>query len=292
MKNVFKNYGTHDGELSTCAVAFFLLISFIPASLVFISLLSFFYESDDMAAFYLNQIKNQLPSINIDELIAIIDKIVYKKRYLAFIWLPFLFWWGSLIFDIIERILEKAFRIGKSRKYWKAKIRHFIIILGMGILVVLLTLLSNFIAIIKNSKIAHFIQSNINQIYILHDLVIKISEIPFLISSITTLIINSFLIFTIYRFVPPKKIDNASLFKGALFASLSYEIVKLMFSFYITEINDYSSIFGSLSTIVILMIWIWYTCFIFVIGAEIAWVFFENQEKNKSINGVPAKIKF
>lgn len=284
LKKVFMNYSSHDGELSTCAVAFFLLISFIPTSLVIISLLSFFFESQDMASFYLNQIKSQLPSININELIGIIDRIVYQKRYLAFIWIPFLFWWGSLVFDIIERALEKAFRIEKSRKYWKAKIRHFIIILGMGLFIVVITISSNVLVIIKNSEIANFIRGNLNNLYFPKDILSRIVGIPLIITSLTTLFMNTLLIFIIYRYVPPKKLDNKSIFKGALFASMSYEIIKTLFSFYITEINDYSSIFGSLSTIVILMIWIWYTCFIFVIGAEMAWVFFENRVRARELD--------
>jgi len=277
LRLVIRNYEEHDGELSTCAIAFFLLISFIPASLVIISLLSFFYKSGDMVTFYLNQLKLQLPSINIERLVAILDQIVYTKRYLAFIWIPFLFWWGSLVFDIFERVLEKAFRIGESRRYWKAKIRHFLIIGGISILALSFTIISNFIAIAKNSDIISFIERNMKTVPVLHDFIIAIGHIPFLLSSISTLAVNTLLFFTLYRFVPPKKLDNKSLFQGALFASFSYEVIKSLFSYYITEINDYSSIFGPLSTIVILMIWIWYTCFLFVIGAEMAWVFFENR---------------
>ena len=279
LRQVMKNFGEHDGELSTCALAFFLLISFIPVSLVIISTLSFFYESDTVAAFYLNQLKHQLPSINIDDLISIIDTIIYKKRYLAYIWIPFLFWWGSFVFDTIERGLEKAFRIEKSRKYWKAKIRHFIIIIGMAFFVLFLTFFSTFLVTIKNSGIALFIDKNLTHIEIIKNFFSLSEKVPLLITSITTLLMNTLFIFTIYRFVPPKKLNNLSIFKGALFASFSYEIVKSLFSYYITEINDYTSIFGSLNSIVILMIWIWYTCFIFIFGAEMAWVIFEKSER-------------
>lgn len=283
MKRVFFNFNEHDGELSTCALAFFLLISFIPASLVIISILSYFYDSDAMAALYLGQIKSQLPQINLDDLISKINKIIYSKRYLAFIWVPFLFWWGSFVFDIIERGLQKAFRIEESRKYWKAKIRHFIIIIGIGILAFILTLISNFLMVVKNSGIIQFIRESLVTIPFFQETLFDLSRIPFILSSATTLLINTILIFMLYRFVPPKKIDNISKFKGALFAALSYEIVKLLFSYYITEINDYSSIFGSLNTIVILMIWIWYTCFLFIIGAEMAWVFYENKEMSSEL---------
>ncbi|HOO71051.1 MAG TPA: YihY/virulence factor BrkB family protein [Spirochaetota bacterium] len=275
LKNVFKSYMEHDGELSTSAIAFFFLISFIPTSLIIISILSFFYNSGDMARMYLNQIRSQLPSIDINSLVVIIDRIVYKKRFLAFIWIPFLFWWGSLVFDILENALGRAFRIEESRKYWKAKIRHFVIILAMGIIAILFTIFSNFIAVVKNSEIVSFININFQNVPFIKDVLISIGNIPFILSSLTTLLVNTTLIFIMYRFVPPRKIDTVSIAKGALFASLSYEIIKIIFSYYITEINDYSSIFGSLNTIVVLMIWIWYTSFIFIIGAEMAWVFYQ-----------------
>jgi len=284
LRTVMRNFGEHDGELSTCSLAFFLLISFIPLSLVLIAIMSFFYKSDVLAAFYITQLKSQLPPIDIDRFISIIDKIIYKKRHLAFIWIPFLFWWGSFVFDIIERGLEKAFRIGESRRYWKAKIRHFFIIVGMAFIILAITLLSNLIAILKNTDFALFIEAHINEVGFLNSIVTGIEGIPLLLSSITTLLMNTVLIFIIYRIVPPKKLNNISLLKGALFASFSYEIVKSLFSYYIKEINDYTSIFGSLNTIVILMIWIWYTCFLFIIGAELSWVFYEKSAESRELN--------
>ena len=278
LRYAFRNFEQHNGELSTCAMAFFLLISFIPVSLVIISALSFFYVSEDLAAsVYLQQVKNLLPTIQMDRFMSSIDRVVYQKRYLALIWIPFLFWWGSLVFDIVERALEFAFRIGQSRKYWKAKIRHFIIIIGISLFAVVLTLFSNVIAIIKNEIIAEFIGKNLPNLRIFGTNAITLIQAPLILPAILTLSINTFMIFLLYKFVPPRKLDNISIFKGALFASFSYEVVKFFFSYYITRINDYTSIFGSLSVVVILMIWIWYTCFLFVIGAEMAWVFYENK---------------
>lgn len=276
LPRAFKNFNLHDGELSTCAIAFFLLISFIPVSLVIISILSFFFDSGSLAAStYLVQIKMLLPSIQINELITRIDKIVFQKRYLAFVWLPFLFWWGSLVFDTVERALEIAFRIERNRKYWKAKIRHFIIIIGISALAVVITLISNLAAVAKNADITLLIEQSTRTLPALKAKLDILIRTPLIFSSLAALAINTFLVFMLYRFIPPKKIDNLSMFKGALFVSFSYEVVKILFSYYITQINDYTSIFGSLSSIVILMIWIWYTCFLFVFGAEVSWVFYE-----------------
>ncbi len=283
-QKIIKAYADHDGELSTCALAFFFLISFIPASLVVISLMSYVFDSQDMVAFYMNHVKLQLPAVNIDDITRLLDRILYSKRYLAFIWVPFLFWWASFIFDIFERVLEKAFRITQGRKYWRAKLRHFGIILGIASLVVSFGVLSNILVLAKKTSVICFIERNLNDITSINSFIKYLHEIPFLLTSFSNFVINSLLFFTIYRFVPPKKIDRKSLLKGALWASFIYELVKTLFSYYITEINDYSSIFGPLSTIVILMIWLWYTCFIFVMGAELSYVFYEKKEESSELD--------
>jgi membrane protein len=284
IKELLMNFNEHDGELSTCALAFYALISFIPASLVIISVLSFFYKSELMAHFYLDQVKHQLPSININDIIDIIDNIIYKKRYLAFIWIPFLFWWGSLVFDIIERVLEKAFRIEESHKYWKAKIRHILIILGIGIIILFFVFLSNILTILRSSQITSMIKANLYDLPFYNHLLDFMKNIPFLLTNFTALFTNTAMLFIIYRFVPPMNMDNISILKGALSASFIYELVKMIYSYYITEINDYTSIFGSLSTIVMLMIWIWFTCFIFVIGAEMAWLYYIKSKKSELLD--------
>ena len=275
MRKLLKSFAEHDAELSTCALAFYALISFIPVSLVIISILSFFYKSESMANFYLDQIKSQLPSINVDDLMKIIDRIVYKKRYIAFIWVPFLFWWGSLIFDVIERILDKAFRIHESRKYWIAKIRHIAIILCIGFIILAFIIITNIFAILQSSSVVEVVKKIIPDPGSLNIIIDFLSDIPFLLKSLTSVITNTVLFFIIYRFVPARKVATRSIFKGAVFASTLHVIVKYVFSYYIIEINDYTSIFGSLSSIVILMIWIWFTCFIFVMGAEMAWIYHE-----------------
>ena len=280
---ILKGFIKHDGEMSACALAFYLLISFIPASLVVISLLSYFFNSQDMVAFYMDHIKLQLPAFDAEILIGTIDRILYSQRHFAFIWIPFLFWWGSFIFDIFERILERAFRIEKSRKYWKAKLLHFGIILTISFIVLLLSAMSNFFSLMRTMFLIGFIDSDIIKPESIIAFIHSLKEIP-LYNSIFNIFINSLLLFTIYKFLPPRKLDTKSLIKGTLLVTIVYDIVKTLFSYYITQINDYTSIFGSLSGIVIFMIWIWFACNVFVFGAEACYVFHKRAKDKASKN--------
>jgi membrane protein len=128
------------------------------------------------------------------------------------------------------------------------------------------------------------IKANLYDLPFYNHLLNFMKNIPFLLTNFTALFTNTSMLFIIYRFVPPMNMDNISILKGALSASFIYELVKMIYSYYITEINDYTSIFGSLSTIVMLMIWIWFTCFIFVIGAEMAWLYYIKSKKSELLD--------
>ena len=276
---MFKGFIKHDGEVSTCALAFYLLISFIPASLVIISLLSYMFDSHDMVTFYMNYIKLQLPAfLDIEKVTGIIDRVLYAKRHLAFIWIPFLFWWGSFIFDIIERIIERAFRIKESRRYWRTKLRHFAIILVIAFIVLVFTIFSNVFSLIRTLPFVEYIETEAIHSDSLIAFIYSIQEVSYLYASVTNILINSVFLFTVYKLLPPKKLDNKSLIKGTLLICIIYETVKTLFSYYITQINDYTSIFGSLSGIIIFMVWIWFACAAFVFGAEACYVFYKKKK--------------
>jgi membrane protein len=235
-----------------------------------------------MVTFYIDHIKLQLPTFDTERLTGIVDKLLHSKKNFAFIWLPFLFWWGSFIFDIFERIIERAFRIKESRKYWKAKLLHFAIILAIAFIVFLFSVLINIFNLIRTTSFIEFIKNEtMNPEYLL-TYISSAKGIFNIYVSFSNILINSLFLFTIYRFLPSKKLDIKSLIKGSLLASIIYEIVKALFSYYITQINDYTSIFGSLSTIVIFMIWIWFACAIFVFGAEACYVFYRNRKTKTS----------
>ena len=83
----------------------------------------------------------------------------------------------------------------------------------------------------------------------------------------------------IYTIAPSKSISSSSTTYGALFTTIIWVIVTAMFSYYLKYFADYSKIYGNLSSIIILMIWIYLISYVFVMGIAINAVSME--EKNK-----------
>jgi CRP-like cAMP-binding protein len=82
-------------------------------------------------------------------------------------------------------------------------------------------------------------------------------------------LITVFFFYFIYRIIPSKKIRPAVALGGSALFALLMEIAKQLFTWYVTNYTRYNVIFGSLGTIVILVIWAFYVALIFLFCAEL-----------------------
>lgn len=78
-----------------------------------------------------------------------------------------------------------------------------------------------------------------------------------------------FTIKLIYVIAPDWKILSKNTTKGALFTATGWTISTAVFSYYVTHFAKYDIFYGSLSNIVILMIWVYVLSYILVVGIAI-----------------------
>lgn len=72
----------------------------------------------------------------------------------------------------------------------------------------------------------------------------------------------------IYTYVPNKKMKMKDQFPGALFSAIAWNLFSWGFSIYIETFNGLS-IYGSLSAIVVIMLWIYFCMYLLLVGAHI-----------------------
>lgn len=78
-----------------------------------------------------------------------------------------------------------------------------------------------------------------------------------------------FLIKIIYTMAPDERIKSHYVNSGALFTTIGWSLITLVFSYYATNIANYDRIYGNLSSIIILLMWIYIIAYILVIGMVI-----------------------
>lgn len=69
-----------------------------------------------------------------------------------------------------------------------------------------------------------------------------------------------------YSVTPSRRIPNKVTNMGTLFTVLGWLIATLAYTFYYANFSNYDALYGSLTNIIVLMIWVYILAFIFVIG--------------------------
>ena len=72
----------------------------------------------------------------------------------------------------------------------------------------------------------------------------------------------------LYKLIPDTKTYWRYIWPGALLAAILFEIARTLFIFYLENFANYQLIYGSIASIIILLVWIYYSAFIMTLGAE------------------------
>jgi membrane protein len=158
----------------------------------------------------------------------------------------------------IMRSFDKMLPGFKKRKWWQARLTA----LKLTTLLVL-SLLITLVLIISQGKLFTFILQYIG---------IKDSFTRFLIDAARWgLIVLLFfsMIAMIYRFAPSTTKKWKFVTAGATFATIVMILLTLAFSYFVTNFGRYNQIYGSIGTILVIMIWMYLNSFILLIGFEL-----------------------
>ena len=90
----------------------------------------------------------------------------------------------------------------------------------------------------------------------------------------------------IYKFAPSVKKRWSLQSPGSLLASFLMLITTLAFSFYVTNFGNYNKVYGSIGTVMVLMILIYFNSLILLIGFElnVSILYLNKDKEGKEIN--------
>ncbi len=91
-------------------------------------------------------------------------------------------------------------------------------------------------------------------------------------AAVASLVFIFVLFLLVYKFLPARRVPWRMALTAATFTAICWELLKLGFSVYLTRFADYSSVYGGLATLIIVVIWVYYLSVAFVLGAEVAQV--------------------
>lgn len=88
----------------------------------------------------------------------------------------------------------------------------------------------------------------------------------------------------LYYLAPNLSVKQVTVWPGALFATIGWIVTSLGFSFYVNNFGNYSATYGSIGGMIILMIWMYLSAMILLVGGEINALRNEQKQHKKTVS--------
>lgn len=152
-----------------------------------------------------------------------------------------------------------------NRSYFKEETRSMVIVRGMSVVFTVLMITVVVVALILpvfGEQIGRVLFSYIG---LENGFAIFWSRLRWLMPPILIFIVFSI----IYWLVPNVKMRWKSTVPGSAFATVGWIVTSIGFSFYVNSFGGYSNTYGSIGAIIVLMMWLYFSAIILMLGGQI-----------------------
>lgn len=73
----------------------------------------------------------------------------------------------------------------------------------------------------------------------------------------------------LYWVVPNRRLRFRSVFPGAAFSTVGWIVISLLFAFYVNNFNNYAKSYGSIGGVIVLLVWLYLSSIIILLGGEL-----------------------
>ena len=174
-------------------------------------------------------------------------------------------WFSTRLFGSLRSVLADVFDIETDRGIVQGKIFDVQITIMATLLLVAYTALSAYLALATSRGIALVVNLGIRQ-----DVM---GQVEYLFGRLLAFVFVVLMFFSLYKFLPNRKIRWKTALVASLFTSTMFEIAKNVFTAYIAEFDPGSLYTGTLYGIVIVVFWVYYAAMIFILGGEVGQVY-------------------
>lgn len=269
LKNLIKWFlnrlDRHRVGASAAHTAFFIMLSFIPCIILLFSLLQFTsIERVDI----LTMIQRIVPREMQVFCTGIVKEAYSKTATTVSVSALATLWSAGRGLMALTQGLQWIAGIREERNYIAVRIRSACYTLLLLLAIILLLLFGVF-----GNSLLNFVVARIPVAVYAVKAIKKIRNI--------FLLLFATVIFAlIYRFMPGEHRKIFYHMPGAVISSIGWFVFSALFSIYLDEFNGFSDMYGSLTTIVFIMLWLYFGMYITLIGAEINHMIAEFRGKN------------
>jgi membrane protein len=267
-KRVWDNSGEDNVFFLAGGIAFNILLAAVPFVLLFASGLGYLLDqSAEASSAEVNEIVYRFlpPSPAGEQLGRILVDIIKSRQALGIYSIIGFIWFSTRLFGSLRSVLAQIFDIDSDRGIVSGKIFDIQITVVSSLLLVAYTALNAYLALATTRGLLLLGQLGLRQ-----DMM---GALEYNIGQLIAFLFIALMFFSLYKFLPNRRIRWQTATIASLFTSLLLELAKRGFGGYVRSFNPGSLYSGTLAALIIVVVWVYYAAMIFVLGGEVAQVY-------------------
>lgn len=238
--------------------SFFIILSAVPGLMFFMTLVKYI-NLDEMIIFEF--IQNIMPVYMYEFIKNVIDEVYSKSLKTLSFSAFFTLWSASKGLFSINKCFKKINKVNmpKNRIFLKITCTLYTFIFLIIFLIILYIIL--------------FLKMSYNFLRIKKSTLFFIIEYIFKFKIVIISIVFFIFIFLLYKILDNEKNKFKNQVLGIFFSTLIWTCVSIFFSIYVDVFDGFENMYGSLSNIILIMLWIYIFIYIILIGAEINYIY-------------------
>lgn len=248
------------GFTQAAAISYYMVVSIFPILLLLIGVTGYFINRQEIPGEILGWLSQYFPTGTRQVFKDNIQAIIEARDSLTILGFVVLLWSCTLLFDAVNQAVNAAWGMRGNSRFFLDKFKSLMLIgVIISVAVVSLFLTTRWTAIPEFNTIVREFPSLHWPLQLGRDLSIVL--IPFLLN------VGAFGI--AYRLLPRVRISIRDVWPAAFSAAILWEASKRGFVWYLTDHGEYKEIYGSISTVLVIMIWAYVSSLILAWGAEL-----------------------
>ncbi len=255
IRRLIVRYREADLAAMSAQITYYLILAFFPFLFFLINLLSF------------TPLPNRLLIANFDAILPsdtaalvksiIVQTVAAKSGALLVLGMLASLWAASRGMAAIIRGLNKSYGVKESRSYLRVVFIDLASTVGLTVMIML-----SFSTIVLGRTAGAYVFGLLGGKTLFYSIW---SFVRYGIS-LTLMFVTFYLIYT---YLPNRKLKFKNVLVGTTFATFGWVAASLLFSFYVNYFAFYEKVYGSLGSIFALIIWLYISTLIFLLGGEL-----------------------
>ncbi len=235
-------------------IAFWTFFSIFPLVIGVLSLAGYFLESAALQARIYEMMSDLLPG-SARFVRNSIEAVVQHRGTMSWVGIGGLLWSAGKGFGAITRAVNRALGAKRTHSPLLSYVRRFLMAVAVSILMIVSVAFTLVVDVLLEPAL-------------LARVGLGPAAIPRL-PAWTLSFVLVFLIFAlIFKLAPYIEVRWRQVLPGALLAAVLFELGKAAFAFYLDRMANFEAVYGSLTSIIVLLLWLYVSALMLILGAE------------------------